>query len=234
MPFLVPDHVPWQQVASALNARFVMSNIRELTLDNLEYLSHKCLHSAAPGDDQSVRMVTWQSFNKDPLPGRNFTFWEWFYGILDLVRRHLLGPWQDGLIMGFVTKQQAQELLQTRPPGTFLLRFSDSEVGGVTVAWVADNDQGELQVWNLQPWWAKDFSIRSLADRIHDLPQLRYLYPDIPKDKAFGQYYSPIHDAKNPTGSSGDYVQSTIAAVIPASVSHGNEMHSSATSLVCL
>ena len=33
---------------------------------------------------------------QDPLPGRNFTFWEWFFGILDLVRRHLLGPWQDG------------------------------------------------------------------------------------------------------------------------------------------
>ena len=69
------------------------------------------------------------------------------------------------LILGFVTKQQTQELLQSRPPGTFLLRFSDSEVGGVTVAWVTDNDQGERQVWNLQPWWAKDFAICSLADR---------------------------------------------------------------------
>ena len=69
------------------------------------------------------------------------------------------------LILGFETKQEAQELLQSRPRGTFLLRFSDSEVGGVTVAWVADNDQGERQVWNLQPWWAKDFAIRSLADR---------------------------------------------------------------------
>ncbi|XP_062519356.1 signal transducer and activator of transcription 5B-like [Corticium candelabrum] len=224
VPFFVPDHVTWKHVASALNARFVMSNVRELTDDNLEYLSHKCLHSSPPGDDQATRIVTWQSFNKDPLPGRNFTFWEWFFGILDLVRRHLLGPWQDGLIMGFVTKQQAQELLQTRPPGTFLLRFSDSEVGGVTVAWVAENDQGELQVWNLQPWWAKDFSIRALADRIHDLPQLRYLYPDIPKDKAFGQYYSPIHDG-NPQKSSGDYVQSTIAAVIPASVASASEGH---------
>ena len=56
-------------------------------------------------------------------------------------------------ILGFVTKQQAQELLRSRPPGTFLLRFSDSEVGGVqvTVAWIANNDQGERQVWNLQP-----------------------------------------------------------------------------------
>ena len=55
------------------------------------------------------------------------------------------------LILGFVTKYQAQELLQSRPPGTFLLRFSDSEIGRVTVALVADNDQGERQVWNLQP-----------------------------------------------------------------------------------
>ena len=42
----MPDHVTWKHVASALNARFVMSNVRELTDDNLEYLSHKCLHSS--------------------------------------------------------------------------------------------------------------------------------------------------------------------------------------------
>ena len=64
-----------------------------------------------------------------------------------------------------MAKQQAQELPQSRPPGTFLLRFRDFVGGGVTVAWAADNDQGERQVWNLQPWWAKDFAIRSVADR---------------------------------------------------------------------
>jgi signal transducer and activator of transcription 5B len=38
--------------------------------------------------------------------------------------------------MGFVRKKQAEELLSTCANGTFLLRFSDSELGGVTFAWV--------------------------------------------------------------------------------------------------
>ena len=51
---------------------------------------------------------------------------------------------------------------------------------------------GERQVWNLQPFTAEDFNIRTLADRIHDLPHLTHLYPDIPKDTAFGELYTPI------------------------------------------
>lgn len=27
----------------------------------------------------------------------------------------------------------------SKPNGTFLLRFSDSEIGGITIAWVAEN-----------------------------------------------------------------------------------------------
>lgn len=44
----------------------------------------------------------------------------------------------------------------------------------------------------LQPFTSKDFAIRSLADRISDLSHLVYLYPDIPKDQAFGKYYNPF------------------------------------------
>jgi signal transducer and activator of transcription 5B len=51
-------------------------------------------------------------------------------------------------------------------------------------------DQGE--VFMLQPFTSKDFAIRSLADRISDLSHLVYLYPDIPKDQAFGKYYNPF------------------------------------------
>ena len=32
--------------------------------------------------------------------------------------------------------------------------------------------------------------IRSLPDRIHDCHQMILLYPSIPKDQAFGKYYS--------------------------------------------
>lgn len=43
---------------------------------------------------------------------------------------------------------------------------------------------------NIQPFSAKDLSIRSLGDRIRDLGQLRNLYPNTPKDQAFGSHYN--------------------------------------------
>ena len=36
----------------------------------------------------------------------------------------------------------------------------------------------------------QDLMIRSLPDRIHDCHQMIMLYPAIPKDQAFGKYYS--------------------------------------------
>lgn len=47
----------------------------------------------------------------------------------------------------------------------------------------------EREVWNLAPFSTRDFAIRGLADRIKDLGNLITLYPDIPKDVAFSQYY---------------------------------------------
>lgn len=39
--------------------------------------------------------------------------------------------------MGFIRKSDAEEILTRYATGTFLLRFSDSELGGLTVAWTA-------------------------------------------------------------------------------------------------
>lgn len=41
------------------------------------------------------------------------------------------------------------------------------------------------------PYTTKDFTIRSLADRISDLNHLLFLYPDRPKDEVFSKYYTP-------------------------------------------
>lgn len=40
-------------------------------------------------------------------------------------------------ILGFIRKKEAEEMLAKCPKGTFLLRFSDSELGGITIAWVS-------------------------------------------------------------------------------------------------
>lgn len=46
-------------------------------------------------------------------------------------------------IMGFVSKEMERNLLKGRKPGTFLLRFSESHLGGITFTWVEHKDNGE-------------------------------------------------------------------------------------------
>lgn len=48
--------------------------------------------------------------------------------------------WKEGLIIGFVTKHVAESMLLQKQNGCFLLRFSDSELGGITIAYVKKHD----------------------------------------------------------------------------------------------
>ena len=208
LPFMVPPSVPWFSLSQVLLHFFGMMNQQSLEANQLEYLATKLLPE---GCTDHSKLVSWQSFNKESLRDRSFTFWEWFYGATELTRKHLAGPWQNRLITGFVGKVQVQQALVASEPGTFLLRFSDSAVGGITVSWVGKDAQGNTQVWNLQPWYAKDFGIRSLADRIRDLVQLQYLYPAVPKDQAFSPYYSKV---QQPSALPGDYVPCNIVNIV--------------------
>uniref|UniRef100_A0A3Q0RXL6 Signal transducer and activator of transcription n=1 Tax=Amphilophus citrinellus TaxID=61819 RepID=A0A3Q0RXL6_AMPCI len=209
------NKVLWPQLCDVINMKYkaeVQSN-RGLSEENLVFLAQKAFSSSSnnPDDYRSMTM-TWSQFNRESLPGRNFTFWQWFDGVMELTKKHLKPHWNDGAILGFVNKQQAQDMLMSKPNGTFLLRFSDSEIGGITIAWVAENPNkaGERMVWNLMPYTTKDFTIRSLADRISDLNHLLFLYPDRPKDEVFSKYYTP------PLSKAVDgYVKPQIKQVVP-------------------
>lgn len=50
--------------------------------------------------------------------------------------------------MGFVNKGREKSLLKKRLRGTFLLRFSESVIGGITFSWVEFNMFGEFQLFN--------------------------------------------------------------------------------------
>ncbi|KAJ8920971.1 hypothetical protein NQ315_015765 [Exocentrus adspersus] len=213
VPFAVPDKVPWNKVAETLSLKFRSATGRPLTEDNLKFLAEKAFRSNNINDANNA-MLSWAQFCKEPLSERNFTFWEWFYAIMKLTREHLRGPWVDGAIMGFVRKKQAEELLSSCTCGTFLLRFSDSELGGITIAWISESGE----VFSLQPFTSKDFAIRSLADRIADLNYLVFLYPDISKDIPFGKYYTPYQD--NPPTSSNGYVKPHLVTHVPGFTGH--------------
>ncbi|CAA9998835.1 unnamed protein product [Nesidiocoris tenuis] len=220
-PFVVPDKVPWPFVAEALNIKFCSQTGRALSDDSLRFLAEKAFRSTNVNDFTNMSL-TWSQFCKEPLPERNFTFWEWFYAVMKLTREHLKGPWVDGCILGFVRKKQAEEILSGCATGTFLLRFSDSELGGVTIAWIGTHeDSKHNEVFMLQPFTSKDFSIRSLADRISDLHHLQSLYPDICKQQAFSKYYTPFTDNQSTTNNG--YVKPMLVTQIPR-LSGGNSL----------
>nr|CAB52173.1 STAT5A, Mammary Gland Factor [Bos taurus] len=215
VPFAVPDKVLWPQLCEALNMKFkaeVQSN-RGLTKENLVFLAQKLFNSSSSHlEDYNGMSVSWSQFNRENLPGWNYTFWQWFDGVMEVLKKHHKPHWNDGAILGFVNKQQAHDLLINKPDGTFLLRFSDSEIGGITIAWKFDSPDRNL--WNLKPFTTRDFSIRSLADRLGDLNYLIYVFPDRPKDEVFSKYYTPVL-AKAVDG----YVKPQIKQVVPEFVS---------------
>ncbi|RUS70066.1 hypothetical protein EGW08_022172 [Elysia chlorotica] len=211
VPFNVPDQVEWAALADVLNMKFQSWTGKGLSDTNLSYIASKLFGNRDP----TGHLVSWSQFNKDPLQTRPFTFWEWFYTIQKLTREHLKDLWTDEAIIGFVSKTQAQDWLRNQPQGTFLLRFSDSEIGGITIAWT-----GETEVWNLAPFTAKDFQIRGIADRIKDLNSLVYLYPGKAKDSVFSKYYTSTTENVSSEG----YIRPTLKTTIPEKYTPGSEL----------
>ena len=168
-----PDKVSWHKMAMALNMKWtsVCKTHRGLTEDNMFYLATKAFRNPSLHRDNFKNLViSWSQFCKEPLPDRNFTFWEWFHRIMTLTSIHLQGPWTEGYIMGFVSKMEVEQILTNMDNGTFILRFSDSELGGVSIAYVKqDPYSGQKQVTMVAPFTNEDLTQRSIADIVFDL-----------------------------------------------------------------
>ncbi|XP_031206144.1 signal transducer and activator of transcription 6 isoform X1 [Mastomys coucha] len=213
VPFVVAERVPWEKMCETLNLKFMaeVGTSRGLLPEHFLFLAQKIFNDNSLSMEAfQHRCVSWSQFNKEILLGRGFTFWQWFDGVLDLTKRCLRSYWSDRLIIGFISKQYVTSLLLNEPDGTFLLRFSDSEIGGITIAHVIRGQDGSSQIENIQPFSAKDLSIRSLGDRIRDLAQLKNLYPKKPKDEAFRSHYKPEQMGKDGRG----YVSTTIKMTV--------------------
>ena len=74
--------------------------------------------------------------------------------LINFILLHHLHP--RSYIMGFVSKETERTLLKDREPGTFLLRFSESHLGGITFTWVEHKDNGEVSL-------SQDRKLRFLA-----------------------------------------------------------------------
>ncbi|XP_042099938.1 signal transducer and activator of transcription 4 isoform X4 [Ovis aries] len=191
-----PPSATLSQLLEVMSWQFSSYVGRGLNSDQLNMLAEKLTVQSSYTDGH----LTWAKFCKEHLPGKSFTFWTWLEAILDLIKKHILPLWIDGYIMGFVSKEKERLLLKDKMPGTFLLRFSESHLGGITFTWVDHSENGEVRFHSVEPYNKGRLSALPFADILRDykvimaenIPEnpLKYLYPDIPKDKAFGKHYS--------------------------------------------
>uniref|UniRef100_A0A7N6B675 Signal transducer and activator of transcription n=1 Tax=Anabas testudineus TaxID=64144 RepID=A0A7N6B675_ANATE len=192
-----PPRASWSQLSEVLSWQFSTLAGRGLNKDQLSMLGEKLLGQHASCSDYQV---SWSKFSKENIPGKPFSFWMWLDSILELIKKHLLPVWNENYIMGFVSKEMERTLLKGREPGTFLLRFSESHLGGITFTWVEHSENGEVKFNSVEPYTKNRLSALPFADIIRDykvisdgvVPEnpLKFLYPDIPKDEAFGRLYN--------------------------------------------
>ncbi|XP_045908501.1 signal transducer and activator of transcription 1a isoform X3 [Micropterus dolomieu] len=204
--FLTPPPAKWSQLSEVLSWQFSSVTKRGLNQEQLNMLADKLLGAKAMRNPEG--QIPWTKFCKSANE-KAFPFWLWIEGILDVIKRHLLSLWNDGSIMGFISKEREKALLSDKCPGTFLLRFSESSrEGAITFTWVEHDVHDKPLYHSVEPYTKKELSAVSLPDIIRtykvmaaeNIPEnpLRFLYPDIPKDKAFGKYYPKPSETSEP------------------------------------
>ncbi|KAK5610465.1 Signal transducer and activator of transcription 1-alpha/beta [Crenichthys baileyi] len=204
--FLSPPAAKWSQLSEVLSWQFSSVTKRGLNQEQLNMLADKLLGAKAQRNPDGF--IPWTKFCKSANE-KAFPFWLWIEGILDLIKRHLLCLWNDGCIMGFISKEREKGLLSNKCPGTFLLRFSESsKEGAITFTWIEHDVHDKPVYHSVEPYTKKELSAVSLPDiirtykvmAVENIPEnpLRFLYPDIPKDKAFGKYYPKPSETEEP------------------------------------
>ncbi|XP_071779100.1 signal transducer and activator of transcription 1a isoform X2 [Centroberyx gerrardi] len=204
--FLSPPAATWSQLSEVLSWQFSSVTKRGLNQEQLNMLADKLLGAKAQRNPEG--QIPWTKFCKN-INEKSFPFWLWIEGILDLIKRHLLPLWNDGSIMGFISKEREKALLSDKCPGTFLLRFSESSrEGAITFTWIEHDVHDKPVFHSVEPYTKRELTAVSLPDIIRtykvmaaeNIPEnpLRFLYPDIPKDKAFGKYYPKPSETPEP------------------------------------
>ena len=144
---LVPEKVPWSGLVKTLSMKWSRELNSKFGLSHraINFLGQKIFRGHAFTDDT---LVTWSMFNRENMPGRTFTFWQWFDSVMALMKHKLcVNYWNDHAVVGFIDRRECEQILQSQPHGTFLMRFSDSELGALSVSLTGrpvDSDFGNL------------------------------------------------------------------------------------------
>ncbi|PAV84840.1 hypothetical protein WR25_10088 isoform A [Diploscapter pachys] len=211
--------VPWSDLSTILKHKFsIFTGAKRPLMDHeLAYLSEKLI---VPNmTDQ--KPITFYRFAKQNLrEDANFSFWEWFFSIMQLIKQKLLKFWDEGWLVGFISKNDASQAMLMCEQNSFLMRFSDTLTGAISIGFVYEDENGQNRsAFHLAPFTIKDLEQLSLAQRIatcQQLKNIRFLYPNIDKEEML-KYFEQEERHRTAPDSPTGYIQSEIVMVAKTS-----------------
>ncbi|OWZ20348.1 hypothetical protein PHMEG_0005243 [Phytophthora megakarya] len=168
---------------------------RPLSTRSIDFLSNSsliwgqgCAAPAQRGGAVSLRMFA--------------AFWAWFRPLVDCILYSTLWPHTEPrLLHGFLSKGACVSMLERAPPGTFLLRFSETRVRCLVIAYVRDDQYVQFVPVTWQPvrggWFvalqgetnsdaeSNGVTFPSLQELILSVNVLKFLFPHTLKAAAF-------------------------------------------------
>jgi hypothetical protein len=140
------NEVNWGRFANALQRRYLsatkqdrLNPVRPLTIQDLWYLYHI-----------KFTANTYPTIETKISPKQYDNFWAWFGPGLERIRyqRHLCEMWEKGLICGFISRSEAEVILENASPGAFIIRFSEQCPGQFAIAYVPLEDNSGAEWTN--------------------------------------------------------------------------------------
>ncbi|KAJ8574856.1 hypothetical protein ON010_g4356 [Phytophthora cinnamomi] len=130
-------------------------------------------------------------------------FWGWFRPLVDCILYSTLWPHTEPrLLHGFLSKGACVSMLGRAPPGTFLLRFSETRLRSLVIVYVRDDQCVQFVPVTWQPdrggWFvalqgdtatdgaeSNGVTFPTLQELILSVNVLKFLFPQTPKEAAF-------------------------------------------------
>ncbi|CAG7677297.1 unnamed protein product [Allacma fusca] len=99
------------------------------------------------------------------------TFWKWFMSTMKLLKDDLAEHWQKGYIVGYLDREDAENIIDNKPE-TFMLRFSSSQLGALCITFRRDSDTHS----SILPTNEKGHLAADLTQLIYEMnPPVKYL-----------------------------------------------------------
>lgn len=178
--------IPWPLFANAIQRYFIRASRQDPASPKrgLSYYDLEHIHATFFASSPSIELKSSQKF------------WDWYGKVLHRLRyqRHVAALWMEGLIFGMVSREGVCEQLISRPPGTFLLRFSESSAGFIAVGYRVSGANAGIKNYLVKQEDTASATVKTLPDFLRSRPEFSVLlqYTGQHLEDGFPLLY-PIH-----------------------------------------